>query len=295
MTPYLYIVVAAVIFGSSGVFIKSAGLPATSMALIRMAVPFVLMTAVFLVRRKRFPSFRDRFMLLASVLNAVRLFFYFAGYARGQISTTVILLYTWPVFAAAWSFLFLGERLSRRHLFLFTVAFAGVGLITLDKTFSLSDQRFSGVLFILLSAFVYSMTIVIFKKKSGSYDPFETLWFQNMVGVFAFLPFFITTRPWPMVWQGGLATVYGGLVGVLGFGLFFAGLRRVEASRASFLTYIEVVSGIFFGVVFFKERLSMQVVAGGSLVLLAALALGRADRRGETDGPPGKADRPGNS
>lgn len=292
MSSYLYIVAAAVIFGSSGVFIKSAGLPPTSMALIRMAVPFVLMTGFFLVRRKRFPSFRDKFMLLASLLNALRLFFYFAGFARSQISTTVILLYTWPVFAAFWSFVFLKERLSLRQLGLFATAIAGVGLITLDRSLNLSGQRLSGVLFILLSALVYSVTIVIFKKKSGCYDPLETLWFQNMVGFFAFLPFFVTTRPWPMAWQGSLGVAYGVLVGVLGFGLFFAGLRRVEASRASFLTYIEVVSGIGFGMVFFGERLSVHVAVGGSLVLLSALALGRTGRKRETDGPPGNAGRP---
>jgi drug/metabolite transporter (DMT)-like permease len=64
----------------------------------------------------------------------------------------------------------------------------------------------------------------------------------------------------------------------LGFGLFFYGLRSVEASRASFLTYVEVVSGIFFGMVFFHERLSWNIVAGGSLVLLSALALSRKER-----------------
>ncbi len=275
MAHYLSIITAAVIFGSSGVFIKTAGLPATSMAFFRMVVPFVLMSLFFLFRRKPFPSMKDRFMLLGSLLNAVRLFFYFAGYAYGNISTTVILLYTWPVFATFWSCLFLGERLSLSRLVLFAATLAGVALITLGQVRSLSDQGVTGVVFILLAAFVYSMTIVIFKKKSLAYDPFETLWFQNMIGVFAFLPFFLMNRPWPMPWQGGIAAAYGGLVGVLGFGLFFTGLRKIEASRASFLTYIEVVSGIFFGVVFFHERLSWNIAVGGSLVLLSALTLSR--------------------
>lgn len=275
MKPYLSIITAAIIFGSSGVFIKTLQLPVSTITFFRMVVPFALMSLVFLLRKKPFPSINDKPMLLASFLNAIRLFFYFAGYAYGNISTTVILLYTWPVFATLWSCLFLGEKLSLYRLGLFTTTFVGVTLITINQTLSLSNHRFTGAVFILLSAFIYSMTIVIFKKKSLRYDPLETLWFQNGLGSFLFFPFLVMNRPFPLLWQSGLASVYAGLIGVVGFGLFFFGLRHIDASRASFLTYVEVVSGIFFGVVFFHETLSWNIVAGGSLVLLSALALSR--------------------
>lgn len=275
MRHYISIIAAAIIFGSSGVFIKTVHLPVTTLAFIRMVVPFVLMSLFFLFREKKFPRFNDKFMVMGSFLNAIRLFFYFAGYAYGNISTTVILLYTWPVFATLWSCLFLGEKLSLYRLVFFVTSFSGVALIAMNQTLSLSNQGFNGVMFILLSAFVYSMTIVIFKKRSLRYDPLETLWFQNCFGTFAFLPFLIMNRPLPMLWQSGLASLYGCLVGVVGFGLFFSGLRKIEASRASFLTYIEVLSGICFGVVFFNERLSWNIIVGGSLVLFSALALSR--------------------
>ena len=277
MSHYLSIIAAAIIFGSSGVFIKTVHLPVTTLSFFRMVTPFALMTVLFLFRKKPFPRFNDKFMILGSLLNAIRMLFYFAGYAYGNISTTVILLYTWPVFATMWGCLFLGERLSLSRLVLFVATFCGVVLIALNQSMALSDQRFIGVVFILLSAFIYSITIVIFKKKSLRYDPLETLWFQNCLGTFVFLPFLVMNRPFPLAWQGGLAIVYGCLVGVVGFGLFFSGLRKIEASRASFRTYIEVVSGIFFGVVFFEERLSWNIIAGGSLVLLSALALSRKE------------------
>lgn len=214
-------------------------------------------------------------MVLASFLNGLRLVLYFAGYAFGDISTSVILLYTWPVFATFWSCLFLGETLSLRRLALFATTFSGVALILMNKTLTLSDQRLESAGFILASALIYSMTVVIFKKNAERYSPFETLWFQNCLGTFAFFPFLLLNRPVPLIWQAGLGCGYGLVVGILGFGLFFYGLRRVEASRASFLTYVEVVSGICFGMVFYDERLTWNILAGGSLVLLSALALSR--------------------
>jgi drug/metabolite transporter (DMT)-like permease len=277
MKYYIYIISAAFIFGSSGVFIKTLNLPVSTLTFFRMAIPFGLMTVLFLFRRKPFPSIADKTMLLASFLNATRLFFYFAGYTYGNISTTVILLYTWPVFATIWSALFLGEPLTFFRWICFLTTLAGVILINLNQAMSLGDQQFTGVLFILSSAFIYSMTVVMFKKKSQCYTPFETLWFQNGLGAFLFLPFLVINRPLPVPWQTGTAILYAFLIGVVGFGLFFSGLRRIDASKASFLTYVEVVSGIFFGVAFFGETLSWNILAGGSLVLVSALLLSRPE------------------
>ncbi|GAB6094483.1 DMT family transporter [Desulfatiferula olefinivorans] len=278
MNPYLAIVTAAVIFGSSGVFIKTLALPVSTLTFFRMAVPFTAVTVFFALRKKPFPSLKDPTMLLASLLNAARLFFYFAGYAYGTISTTVILLFTWPVFAAFFSRLFLGERLTLRRLVLFGTTVAGVVLITVNQILNLPGRRFAGSVFILASALIYSLTIVMFKKRSTVYDPLETLWFQNGFGTFAFLPFLFFNRPVPLPWQVGMASIYAALIGVLGFGLFFFGLRRIEASSASFLTYIELVSGVAFGVILFHEELSFAVLAGGSLILGSALALTRCAR-----------------
>lgn len=272
MSPYLSIIVAAIIFGSSGFFIKTVDLPVSTITFVRMAVPFSFISLVFVFRRKPFPGLNDPLMVIASMLNGLRLFFYFAGYTFGTISTTVILLYTWPVFATCWSVLFMGERLTRVRLILFVVAAVGVALVNLDKALTLSDQQLIGVLCILLSALIYSMTIVMFKKRSQDYDPFEIVWFQNCVGTLIFLPCLLLTRPWPLMWQSGLAGVYAVLIGVVGFGLFFKGLKAVDASRASFLTYIEVVSGIVIGVVFFDEHLSWHIILGGVLIVLSAIA-----------------------
>ena len=272
MKPDLSILVAAIIFGSSGFFIKTVDLPVSTITFFRMAVPFGFISLFFVFRKKTFPSFTDSLMLIASVLNAVRLFFYFAGYTFGTISTTVILLYTWPVFATLWSVIFMGESLTMYRVFFFFSAVLGVVLINLNMVLSLGDQHLVGVICILLSSLIYSMTIVMFKKRSLNYDPLEIVWFQNGVGALVFLPFIVLNRPFPMAWQSSLAGCYAFLIGVIGFGMFFSGLKNIDASKASFLTYIEIVSAVAFGVLVFGERLTWNVLVGGVLVLLSSLA-----------------------
>lgn len=272
MKPYATILTAAIIFGSSGFFIKTVNLPVSTITFFRMAVPFVFISLYFLFRKKSFPSFTDSLMFLASVLNAIRLFFYFAGYTFGNISTTVILLYTWPVFATLWSVMFIKETLTLYRVSFFFTAVLGVGLINMNTVFSLSDEHMLGVVCILLSALIYSMTIVMFKKRSSRYDPLEIVWFQNGIGALVFIPFLLINRPFPFFWQIGLAGTYAFLIGVLGFSLFFYGLGKIDASKASFLTYIEVVSAVAFGVFVFDEHLTWNIILGGGLVLFSSLA-----------------------
>ena len=70
-----------------------------------------------------------------------------------------------------------------------------------------------------------------------------------------------------------VSSFYAILVGVVGYGMFFLSLKRINASTASFLTYIEVVSAVLFGVLLFNEVLSWNEVLGGAMIILASVFL----------------------
>jgi drug/metabolite transporter (DMT)-like permease len=73
----------------------------------------------------------------------------------------------------------------------------------------------------------------------------------------------------------GLGIIYGVLIGVLVFGLFFFGLKRLKASTASALMYMEVVSAIVLSAIFMKEVLSVSMIVGACLILGSSLLLKR--------------------
>src|SRR6056297_1839441 len=93
-TNYLKVVIAAIIWGSSGAFVKYLGLPAPVISFFRLGVPTLFLGLYFLARRQ--PIFKDniRLLLIASVLNAVRLFFYFIGFLKAPIGNAIMILYT---------------------------------------------------------------------------------------------------------------------------------------------------------------------------------------------------------
>ncbi len=282
--PYLAIIIAATIGGSSGVFIKLLDLPASTITFFRMAVPVIVLFGY--LRYKGITLFRGnyRIMMLASVLNATRMFLFFVGYLYTSIGNAVIILFTWPIFGSLFSAIFLKEKVSRRTAFLIGLAFMGIVIMYSEKEISFGNEDFIGMAAMLFSAILFSVTAVIFKKELVNYSRTETIFYQNLVGAFVFLPFLFINTPLPTALQAAVATMYGFLIGIVAFVLFFFALRRLKMSHYALFTYWEVIAAIFFGVMFFQEEITLNMILGGGLILATGILLKK--QKTQTPRPP---------
>jgi len=272
-TDNMKVIFAAIIWGSSGAFIKYLDLTPGLIAFFRVALPVLFFGVWFVIRGERFFENGIKILLIASVINAVRLFFYFIGFLNAPIGNAVIILYTYPVLAVLFSHFFLKEPLPFMNVMLLVLAMAGVVLVFVDKPIHFGNEVFIGMAAMLLSAALNASMVVIFKHQSPKFSPPQIVFFQNLVGAVCFLPFLITGMDQLTLHKFSVASIYAVLVGVVGFWLFFYALKRVFASTASFLSYIEVVSGILFGIFLFNEVLTWNEIAGGSMIIGASVLL----------------------
>ena len=273
LNPYLAIFMATFIFGTSGAIVKFVNLSAAQLSFFRMGIPTVFLFFWLSYRGIRLFTGSYRLLMVASVLNAIRMFFFFAGYNLTSIGNAVILLYTWPAFSMIFSHFILKEKLYSRNIFLLFVAFAGIILVASKKELSFSSDSFLGMGSMLISAAIYAMTVVIFKKESNHFSTHETIFYQNFIGTFVFLPFLFFDTPVPNAGQVAIASLYGFWIGIMAFTLFIGALAKLKASTASFLAYFEVLFSIFFGIVFYQETLSMNMVIGGILILGSSMLI----------------------
>lgn len=75
----------------------------------------------------------------------------------------------------------------------------------------------------------------------------------------------IPTASLPWVWQFCFS-----IASLLGFWLVIAGFKRVDAGIGSLIGLLEIVFSILFGVLVFKEVISLSVGVGGMLIITAA-------------------------
>lgn len=273
LNPYLAIILGTTITASSGVFIKLLNLPSTSITFFRVFIPVIILSCYFGLKKIKLFRGNYKIMLFASGLNAARMFLFMVGYLFTSIGNAIIILFTWPIFATIFGAIFLKEKITKRTSVLVGMAFLGVILMYLDKEISFGNRDFLGMAAMLFSAIIYSVTAVIFKKELINYAETETIFYQNLAGAIIFLPFIFINKPTPTIIQISVAVSYAFLVGVVAFLLFFFALKKLKMSHYSLSTYWEVPAALIFGVIFFKEKITLNIILGGFLIIAAGLLL----------------------
>lgn len=273
LNPYLEVVLAIMIMGSSGVFIKFLELPSIVLASFRVAIPTLLLFIYFRLKKVKLFHRPVKWMLLGSLLNAIRIYFFMNSYAYTGIANAVIILYSWPIFASIFSMLFLREKIPGRNIFLLLLPFAGIIIIFSSHPFSLENNDFIGMSSMLLSAIIYALSVIVFKKESDRFSGYETVFFQNLAGSILFTPFLFLVDFELTAGKAGLLLLFSTSIGVIAFGLFFSALRKIKASTVSFLSYLEVIIATTYGVLIFDEKITWQLITGGILIIVSTILL----------------------
>ncbi len=291
LIPLLSMLGATTLLATSGIFIKLAALPAPLMAWFRTAVPVVVLLAYYLLfPGKRRPGIPSRLILGGSFVNAVRLLLFFAGYLFTSVSNGIIILYSWPAFAALFGALFLGEKIPPRNIFLLLFAFAGIFVVYSQSSFSFADSDFIGMSLLLVSAALYSLTVIIFKSVSVRYDQVGTTFYQNLLPALIFAPALLIYQPFPTGFPLFLALSYALLIGVGAFLLFFTALKHLPASLTAHLSYLEVIAALSLSVLILGEGLTWNKLVGGGMILLSVMFVSGGDKKERGEHESSKAD-----
>lgn len=273
------IILCALIAGSNGLLIKyMSSLNTGAIAFFRTMVPVVFLAPVLF--NKTSPIFTGNYkkMLLASSINVVRIYLYLVAFIFTSIGNAVVLFYSWPLFVFIIEVVYFKKRLRTKHVLLLLLAFAGMVITYSTKSFSFENNDIVGMVAAVLSAMTYAVTVLIFKSESNNYSKEQIIIYQNLLGAFLFIPFlfFIPDAPFN---QLGVGVFYGFLIGIVVFKLFFYGLKHLEASTASSLMYLEVVSAIVLGYFVLDEKLTLSTVIGGALIITSSYFITRMDAK----------------
>lgn len=275
--PYAEVFFAAVLWGATGIFIKILQLPSTSLTFFRAAVPVIILYIIFSLQRKHVFKGKHKLMWIASTLNAVRMLLYFIGFSLTAIGNAVIILYTGPIFISLFSAIFLKEKVTAKKVGVLFLAFLGLVVMYSNHLFSFEQKDFFGMTAVLTSTIMNAVMILLIKKEIHNYTKMETIFWQNLVAVFMFLPFLLITRPVPTTFQWHTAIIYAFINGLVAYYLYFSALKKIPLSTATIITYIEVVSAITFAWVFLKEPITWNMLLGGICIITASLLLKRIE------------------
>lgn len=270
----LLIFVAASLWGLLGAF--SAGLLAMGLAPLEIAFWRALLAGAafaahaLAARRWRTPPLGDLAAIAGFALVGVSLFYaaLLQAIDLGGISLAFVLLYSAPAWVTLAAWLLLREPLGPRHLVLLGLATAGVALVSRARGEGV-DASPAAIAWGLTAGFGYASYYVFGKWVLRRHPPTLVYGMALPLGAVALIPLVSWSPKAPAAWAllagAALVSTY------LAYLLYGLGLREARASRAVLVATIEpVVAGVVASVGF-GERLGAAGLAGGGLVLLAAV------------------------
>jgi len=267
-----------------GRWVVAEGVNTNSLLFLRFTAAAVVMGLICVARGERLPAQRALWPLIGmgAIGYVGQATCYLTALQFASAGLVSLLLYLYPVLVAALSVLFLRERLTRARVLALLLALGGVALTVGPVT-----GEWRGVAFALGAAVIYSVYIIIGDRVLATVSP----WMSSAV-IFAaagamsgalMLVGGVTLPATPGGWGSMVGIV--ALATLMPVSLFLLGVARIGATNAALLSTLEPIVTALLAAWAFTERLSPLTLAGGALILLAAVVVVLGRDRHPTEAP----------
>ena len=203
-----------------------------------------------------------------------------AGERRVDAGTAAMLIQISPVLIALLAAVFLNERFTIYLGLGLALAFSGVGLISLSSGGD-SDRDVLGVVLCLVSALVYSISVILQKPLVAQLPAIHVTWLACTVGAVVCLPFIgqLVDQAQDAPVSSSLWLVYLGVFPTaIAFTTYAYALRHMSATNLGVTTYLVPPITIVMGVVLLDEAPPAMAYLGGALALVGVAVARRKPR-----------------
>lgn len=281
---YIYILTAAVLWGFLGPFGKMAfeqGISPLEVAFWRATLAWLLFVVQALFHQRVAVNRRDLPGLALFGFICVTLFFgsYQIAVEKGGAALASVLLYTAPAWVFLLSRIFLKERVTLKKMTALCLTLAGVVLVSRNQQVQgfgvAGGAGISAIFFGLLSGFCYSLYYIFGKHFSDKYSASVLFLYALPFGAVCLLPWFSFAEKnltaWAALGAMALLSTFGA------YHFYYAGLKRIEAGRASIIATAEPVVAALVAWFWWGERFTIYGYFGSVLILVAVILMIRSE------------------
>src|SRR5919205_2556496 len=281
--PVLFVLAAALLWSTGGLFIKATPLGALELSFGRALL--AALTVAALTWRE---GFRLNFMtLVASALYAALLVLFVVANKLTTAANAIFLQYTAPVYVLILEPLIFKERFRAADLFVVAACVAGMSLFFVGQ---LRPEDVTGNLTALGSGLCFALFLLLLRhQRGGESNRASSVIYGNIIICIVTLPAFARAAD-TLTLKDVLIVGYLGVFQIgVAYTLFTLGIARgVRSLDAGVVGYEEPMLNPVWVFLFLGERPSKWAVAGGCIIIAAVLAhtvalarRGRTGRRGD--------------
>ncbi len=231
---------------------------------------FIISKGKFNINKKDLPLFA-----LATIFGyALTNLFFTYGILYTQVGNALFLFYTYSIITPFLGLLLLKEKMNKYQALALVISL--FALFLLFQPNSIPSWKIGG-LFAILAALGQSVYVVI-RKKLGVYPAKLMMLSNTLVGVLTLgtLAFIFENRFYfnneinhlsPQTW---LVTILFGIDNFLAWLTMTKGFELFKASIGSLILLTELIFGIIFALIFFKEIPTLLTIIGGLFIIISS-------------------------
>jgi len=276
---HLLMVLVTVCWASNIIAGKQAltGFGALALAQLRVLGSALIFVICFLAsgRMRRLQLSQRKWLFLVAMAAcgiALNQLTFIGGMARSTVAHTGLIVALGPVTVLIIAVIIRLEALTAWKFVGMLIAFAGVGVLTVDKAGQGGTSHWVGDLILLASTLVFAIYTVLMKEVADHFDALTLNTLTFLLGAIMMLPFCarsVMATNWGALrfeawWGLGFLVVFGSVISYL---LFAYVMTELAASRVAAFNYLQPVIASGLGIWLLSERLTSKVLMGGALIL----------------------------
>jgi drug/metabolite transporter (DMT)-like permease len=230
----------------------------------------------FLILSGRLQSVEKKDRSIILLMAFCEPFIYFMGETYGikivSPAIAAVIISTMPLFTPIAAAIFLKEKLSLFNFIGIIVSMTGILLMVISFN-SGAAVSWKGLIFLFTSVIAGVSYSVLIKQVSHKYSVLNLVMYQNIIGIFLFLPLFfildfkdlktigfISESIWPIVKLSIFATS-------IAYFLYTYSLKKMDISKVNVFTNIIPVFTIIFSYFFLNELITERKIIGIIIVI----------------------------
>lgn len=278
---YLSVSLAMIFWSLTFIWFKIANevIPPFSIVFLRLIISGVILLigSLFIKQLQRIEGKDIKWIILLAFFEPC---LYFIGESLGltMISSTLaaVIIGTIPLFVPVGAYIFFREKLSLLNIGGIILSFTGILIVVLNRTLTFNANP-AGVMLLFLAVFSAVGYTLMVRKLVGKYNPYTLVTYQNILGIFLFLPLvavFENEELFSVDFTGrSLVSLF--CLAIFGstfaFILYNYSIKNLGASRANIFTNIIPVLTAVFSYYILNEEMTFRKVTGIAVVLAGLL------------------------
>jgi drug/metabolite transporter (DMT)-like permease len=266
---------SALIFSFTDIFIKylSSSFSAIQIAFVRFFLGGFILWPLLSSKGVPFRGNQTRILILRGFFGTLSFYFLLKSIAMIPLSNAIVLHYTFPLFAALFSFLFFKIALEKGEVILILIGLIGIYILTNPDFHSFN----SGYLFGFLSGCFGGLAMVLAHKARQTNSAFVIYFYFCLIGGMITSPFVLQNFKVPGI-QNGILLVLIAVLLLIGQVVMNHGLRFCKASEGSLILMSEVVFTGIAGFLIFKDPVTWNFLVGAFLIVGSGVGLNLMSR-----------------